>query len=81
MAISLESLRHTTALSSPRILIHGVAGVGKTTFAAAAPNPVFILTEDGLGTLGVPHFPLPGRSSKSWKRWGRSTASRTISRR
>jgi hypothetical protein len=58
MAISLASLRQTTALSSPRILIHGVAGVGKTTFAAAAPNPVFILTEDGLGSLDVPHFPL-----------------------
>ena len=24
----------------------------------ARPNPVFILTEDGLGTLDVPHFPL-----------------------
>jgi hypothetical protein len=58
MAISLASLKRTTALSSPRILVHGVAGVGKTTFAAAAPNPVFILTEDGLGTLDVPHFPL-----------------------
>ena len=33
-------------------------GVGKTTFAAGAPDPVFLLTEDGLGTLEVPHFPL-----------------------
>jgi hypothetical protein len=40
------------------MLIHGVAGVGKTTFAAEAPKPVFILTEDGLGTLDVEHFPL-----------------------
>jgi hypothetical protein len=38
--------------------IHGVHGVGKTTFAAGAPDPVFVLTEDGLGTLEVPHFPL-----------------------
>jgi hypothetical protein len=58
MAISLASLSRATALKPPRILIHGVHGVGKTTFAADAPEPVFILTEDGLGTLDVPHFPL-----------------------
>jgi hypothetical protein len=58
MAISLASLERSTALSSPRILVHGVAGVGKTTFAAGAPDPVFILTEDALGTLAVQHFPL-----------------------
>ena len=57
MAISLASLNRTTALKPPRILIHGVHGVGKTTFAAGA-DPVFVLTEDGLGTLEVPHFPL-----------------------
>ena len=32
MAISLASLRMTSALTPPRILIHGVAGVGKSTF-------------------------------------------------
>ena len=58
MAISLASLRTTTALTPPRILIHGVAGVGKSTFAADADRPVFIRTEDGLGKLQVPHFPL-----------------------
>lgn len=58
MAISLASLKRGTALAAPRLLIHGVAGVGKTTFAAAAPAPVFILTEDGLGTLNADHFPL-----------------------
>jgi AAA domain len=51
MVISLASLNRTAALKPPRILIHGVHGVGKTTFAAGAPDPVFILTEDGLGTL------------------------------
>ena len=36
MAISLASLCMTSALTPPRILIHGVAGVGKSTFAAEA---------------------------------------------
>ncbi len=58
MAISLASLMRSTALAPPRVLMHGVAGIGKTTFASASDKPVFILTEDGLGTLGVPHFPL-----------------------
>src|SRR5688500_14505929 len=58
MALSLASLNRITVLKPPRILVHGVHGVGKTTFAAGAPDPVFVLTEDGLGTLDVPHFPL-----------------------
>jgi hypothetical protein len=58
MAISLASLKQSTALAAPRILIHGVAGVGKTTFSAGSDQPVIVPTEDGLGTLDVPHFPL-----------------------
>ena len=58
MAITITSLKKSTALTPPRILIHGVAGVGKSTFAAGAYNPAFICTEDGLGTLQVNHFPL-----------------------
>ena len=58
MAISLASLKRSTTLSPPRILVHGVAGIGKTTLAAGAPSPVFIPTENGLGTLDVAHFPV-----------------------
>ena len=42
----------------PRIIIYGPAGIGKTTFASQAPNPIFILTEDGLGDIEVDKFPL-----------------------
>lgn len=58
MAISLASLNTAAVIRPPRIIVHGVAGVGKTTLGASAPNPVFIQTEDGLGSLDVPHFPL-----------------------
>jgi hypothetical protein len=58
MAISLASLKRSTALAPPRILVHGGAGVGKTTFAASAPGAVFVPTEDGIGALEVDHFPL-----------------------
>ena len=58
MAISLAQLTRTNSPKPPRVLIHGVAGVGKTTFAADANAPVFVQTEDGLGTLATSHFPL-----------------------
>ncbi len=34
----------------PIILAYGIPGIGKTTFAAAAPNPIFIQCEDGRGS-------------------------------
>jgi hypothetical protein len=43
----------------PRLLIYGVPGIGKTTFAASMPNPVFLPIEDGLGQISVPAFPRP----------------------
>jgi hypothetical protein len=39
-----------------RIMIYGTGGIGKTTFAASMPNPIFIRTEDGLLTPGVATF-------------------------
>ncbi|WP_423830963.1 AAA family ATPase, partial [Staphylococcus pseudintermedius] len=41
-----------------RLLVWGVSGVGKTTFAAAAPNPIFLCTEEGAESLNVARFPL-----------------------
>ncbi|MDA0341183.1 MAG: ATP-binding protein [Proteobacteria bacterium] len=58
MAISLASLQSSAANSPPRILTYGVAGVGKTTFATSAPGAVVVPTEDGLGTITAPRFPL-----------------------
>ncbi len=58
MAISLASLRRSGAASPPRLLVYGVAGVGKTKLAADAPGPVFLQTEDGLGTIEAPTFGL-----------------------
>ena len=58
MAFDLSSVSKNTGIGAPRILVYGTAGVGKTTFAAQAPNPVFIQTEDGAGTLEINSFPL-----------------------
>lgn len=58
MAFDLSSIRKNEALAAPRVLIYGVEGIGKSTFAAGARNPIFIQTEDGLGSLPVSHFPI-----------------------
>lgn len=58
MAFDLKSIRKNEALAAPRIMVYGVEGIGKSTFAAGSPSPIFILTEDGLGSLQVDHFPL-----------------------
>ena len=58
MAISLASLRSSTSLSPPRLLLYGVAGVGKTKLAADAPRPVILQTEDGLGRIEATTFGL-----------------------
>jgi len=48
----------------PFIVIHGAAGVGKTSFAAGALNPIFIPVEDGLGVLDVATFPEPKKAEE-----------------
>ncbi|MBF0589163.1 MAG: ATP-binding protein [Magnetococcales bacterium] len=58
MAISLASLNQVQVMRPPRLTVYGVAGVGKSTFGASAPNPVFILTEDGMGMIQASSFPL-----------------------
>ncbi len=58
MAFDLKSITRGPRLSPPRIVVYGPHGVGKTTFAAQSPNPIVIQTEDGLGTLETPAFPL-----------------------
>lgn len=58
MSFNLSSIKKSTGIKAPRVMIYGPHGLGKTTFGAGAPNPIFICTEDGLGRLEVDHFPL-----------------------
>jgi len=57
MSIDLNSISKNTIMPQ-RIVLYGLAGIGKTTFAAGAKKPIFICTEDGLGDLDVQKFPL-----------------------
>lgn len=56
MAISINSIQRRSKPKPPRITIFGVAGVGKTSLGASAPDPVFLQTEDGLSSIDAPSF-------------------------
>lgn len=58
MAFDLKSLRRGKSADPPRVVVYGEHKIGKSTFAASAPNPVFICTEDGLGAIDTTSFPL-----------------------
>lgn len=58
MAISLASLKKTGTARPPRIVVYGVHGIGKSTFGAQAPKPVFIQTEEGLDAVSATAFPV-----------------------
>ena len=42
----------------PRIVLYGMEGIGKSSFASRFPTPIFIQTEDGLSQLDCARFPL-----------------------
>lgn len=54
----LENIQSGRESRPPRIMIYGSEGVGKSTFGANAPKPIFIQTEDGLGEINCHKFPL-----------------------
>jgi len=54
----MASIRTGKRHAPPRLLLYGTEGIGKSTYAAQAPNPIFIPTEDGLGEIDCASFPL-----------------------
>lgn len=45
--------------TAQRVVIYGVAGIGKTTFASKFPNPLFIDTEGGTQRYNLRRLPRP----------------------
>lgn len=54
----IESIVKGRVTQPRRCVLYGVAGVGKTTLAAATRSPIFIQIEDGLADVGADRFPL-----------------------
>lgn len=54
----LSEITTGVTVKPPRIIVYGVEGVGKSSFAASFPNPIFIQTEEGLDRINCSKFPL-----------------------
>jgi len=54
----LKSIHTGKRHAPPRLLLYGTEGIGKSNYAAQAPSPIFIPTEDGLGEIDCASFPL-----------------------
>ncbi len=56
MALSLEDIKPRRDTSPPRCIFYGVPKIGKTTLASEFPDPVFIQTEQGAGSMELTTF-------------------------
>jgi hypothetical protein len=57
--MTLQSVTKGKLQQPTRTVIFGPEGVGKSTFGAGAPSPIFLGAEDGTGQLDVARFPQP----------------------
>lgn len=58
MSIDLSMVVKGKKAKPPRIVLYGVEGIGKSSFAAEAPSPIFISTEDGQDHIDTNKFPV-----------------------
>ncbi len=57
--MTLTTITRGKVLAPPRVLLYGAEGIGKSTFAAGAPLPIFLPGEEGTNHLDVARFPRP----------------------
>ena len=57
----MQRIKHGRQPMPPRLIVYGTEGIGKSTFASEAPQPVFVQTEDGLAEIDCDKFPLASR--------------------
>jgi len=57
----LATIQRGRQTMPPRVLLYGTEGIGKSTFGAQTPKPIFIQTEDGLDEINCDKFPLATR--------------------
>jgi len=53
----LSAVRSSKEWRAQKVIVYGVPGIGKTTFAATFPKPILLRTENGASALDIPTFP------------------------
>jgi len=54
----LDLIQRGRQRQPPRLVVYGPEGIGKSSFGAGSPNPIFLPLEDGLGEIDCARFPL-----------------------
>lgn len=54
----LQNIQRGKQPLPPRLVLYGTEGIGKSTFGAQAPAPIFVQTEDGLSEIECDKFPV-----------------------
>ncbi len=57
--MSLSNVKRGKQTKPLRVVLYGADGVGKSTFAANAPSPIFLCSEDGTASLDVARMAAP----------------------
>ena len=57
--MTLAAVTRGVSAQPLRVVIYGPGGIGKSTFGAQAPAPIFLGAEDGSALLDVARFPQP----------------------
>lgn len=57
--MSLSAVKRGVIQAPTRVVLYGVEGIGKSTFGANAPEPIFLGAEDGTSQLDVSRFAEP----------------------
>ena len=60
MTTLLKQVQSGKTTEPRRVMLYGTHGVGKSTWGAQAPKPIFVQTEDGLGQVDCDRFPKAG---------------------
>jgi hypothetical protein len=64
----LANVHKGRSITPPRILLVGTEGIGKSSWAAAAPAPIIIPTEDGLDHIDCEKFTWPDPTAPDGRR-------------
>ena len=66
----MEGVIKGRSFAPRKIMVYGPPGVGKTSFACQAPNPIVIQTEQGAGDVGADRFPVCKTFEQFWTQCG-----------